>query len=628
MSSGRPQGVAFGPYVLIRDERLLLRDGEPVALTPKALETLAVLVEHAGHVVRKEDLLQRVWPDVIVEDATLAQNISTIRKTLGLRADGGPYVETVPKLGYRFAAPVTVVMPAAASQPAVLADELVVTPRRHVVPRLRLKWTIAGIVVVLVVAIGVAASRGRRVDPATPPRTLAILPFKNVQGDPTIDHLAFPLADAVIGRLSTIPQIIVRPAAYVEKYRGQVVDPHEVARALLVDGLVTGSYLKDGERLRIAVELADVRRGEIVWRDTLEVTYDRLMTVQDVVARRLLDSLRLALAPEESRRLAQSVPSDPHTYELYLKGADLNARHEWSQAIPLLQQATAVEPSWAEAWSHLGVAYYGHGAFQGGGAHYVEQALQAYRTALSLNPDLLDARIAMAMYFTENGQIEQAVRLLQETLRINPRHGPAYWWLGYAYRYAGLLDESLRVSETAHALDPAGGELGVTTNTYLYLGQVERFIASLREDGSARTAFYRGLGALYQNDRVRAAAEFARAYSLDPSLIHARIGKAMRHALVGERAEGLSELARIEAHDAPADGELTYKVAQAYAMLDAPADALRLLERAIDQDFFCHPYIARDVLLAPLHGEEAFARVLGLARARQEDFRRAFPDIP
>lgn len=601
----------FGPFVLDPAEHVLLRDGTPVPLTPKAFETLVVLVERAGHLVPKDELLARVWRGVVVEEATLAQNIATIRKAFGRGPDARGAIETVPKVGYRFAWPVHV-LDAPAGLP--LVHPAARSTRR--VARLRAAASVAGGILALGSIGGLLWLTGtRNVAPTAGMRTLAILPFRNIQPDPAWDFLGFSLADAIAGRLSGNPRIILRPSSYMERYRDGLVDPQVAARELAADTLLTGSFLKQGATLRIAAELVDVPQSRILWRETLDVPYDRLMTVQDLVARRVLEGMRVQLGPETGRP-----PQRLEAYELRLKGADLVARHQWARAIPLLERSVALDPLDAEAWAQLGVAYYGHAAFQRGGDP--ARALEAYERALEIDPTLLHPRVWLAMYYTETGQLELAVPLLREVIAANPSHGQAYWWLGYAYRYAGLLEASLEASERAQMLDPAGGGLGVTTNTYLYLGDYTTFAATLRDDGSARTAFYEGLGALYLRDPSRAIAAFERAYRLDPALVHARIGKAMRHALAGEAAAGRRELARIEEQDRPVDGELIYKVAQAYALLGDRDDALRLLARAIEQDFFCYPYIARDELMQSLRGDPAFARLVAAARQRHVEFRR------
>lgn len=595
----------FGPFAFDPEERSLRRDGVSVPLTPKAGDTLRVLLEQAGRIVTKDQLLARVWPDTFVDESTLAQNISTLRKALDGEGDS-VYIETVPKRGYRFIAPVERGSPLATPAPS----------------RVRSRIPVAIILAIVALAGAALWWRGSLPAAANGPRTLAILPFRNLQPAPEWDFLGFSLADAVIGRLSVVPQIIVRPSSYVSKYRDTTADPEQVARELGVDTVLAGSYVKDGNDLRVKAELVDVVHDVVLWRESFDLAYGRLTILQDRVADKILEGLRVQLSRDDAARLRQNAPSNPVAYEYYLRGIDLNERHAWRPAIPLLAESVALEELTAPAWSELGEAYYGYGSFQSGGALYVEKGIAAFRRALEINPDMLHARVGLVMYLSESGQIDEAMQQLQQTLQINPNYALAHWWTSQVYRYAGRLEASLEAAARARELDPYVTR-GFTQNTYLYAGRYDDFLQSLPDDNSARMTFYRGLGLLYKGNRAAAIQELDRAFEMDSTLLHARIGRAMRLALDGERADGSKILGALDLLAIP-DGEMLYKVAQAYAMLGDSAASIRALERAVKQDFFCYPYISRDQLLVNVQNEPAFMRVVESARGRSEDFQTKF----
>jgi len=229
----------------------------------------------------------------------------------------------------------------------------------------------------------------------------------------------------------------------------------------------------------------------------------------------------------------------------------------------------------------------------------------------------------MAKLFTETGRVEQAVLLLIELVKANPNMAEAHWELSYAYRYAGLLDESIQ--EGGRALEINTRLESHQFNTYLYTGEYQRFIASLPVREDAYVVFYRGLGQYYLGDMTQAAAAFDRAYELNQASVITQIGKALRFAMAGKNREGLQMLKTAQARIAKpgiGDGEITYKFAQVYDALGDKESALRALDRCIDQGFFCYPYFVSDPLLKTTRSEPACANILEKARHRQEAFRQ------
>jgi tetratricopeptide (TPR) repeat protein len=240
----------------------------------------------------------------------------------------------------------------------------------------------------------------------------------------------------------------------------------------------------------------------------------------------------------------------------------------------------------------------------------------------------MEASIYMANLFTDTGKVEEAVPLLREALRTNPNHAEAHWELGYAYRFAGMLQESVSECERARQLDPGVKLHSSALNGYLYLGRYDLFLESLpREDDFAFDEFYWGFGEYYEKNWVLAEKHFDRAFELDPSLLQAQVAAAFSFAIRNQDVKGLKIL-----HDAEnkieergvRDPEATYKIAQAYAALGDKASALRVLRSSIKSGFFCYPYFATDPLLDSLRHEAGFTRLITTARQRHEGFKRRF----
>lgn len=459
------------------------------------------------------------------------------------------------------------------------------------------------------------------------PRTLAILPFRNLRPDAATDFLGFSLADEVITRLSYVGSLAVRPSSSIERYRSADVDPRTAGHDLRVNTLLAGSYLRDGDNLRINAQLIDVHSDRIIWRDTMDVKYENLLTVQDRVAEEIISGLELRLSPAESHYVKANASIGREAYEDYLRGVDLYAKGDYSGAIRVLEESARMQPDYAQTWAHLGRAYTTSASLEFGGREQYALARAAYERALKLDPGLIEPRVYMANLFTDTGLVEQSVPLLRRALEESPNDAEAHWELGYAYRFAGMLDESLAEALKARSIDPSVKLTSSALNTWLYLGDYEEFLASLPDVNRVYILFYKGFGEYYLNHRDAALGYFNRAWQLDPTLLQAQLGKALSWAILQQPEQGVALLHQTEARvieSGVTDPEGLYKIAQAYAVLGAKRDALHMFEHAIGGGFFCYPYFKTDPLLRNIRSEPEFAALLEQARQRHDRFRAAF----
>jgi DNA-binding winged helix-turn-helix (wHTH) protein/TolB-like protein len=649
----------FGLFRLDPAEHSLLRDERTVPIAPKAFELLVFLVHNRGRLVSKDQIMEAVWPGCFVEEANLTVCVSAVRKALGEKDGDLRYIETIPKKGYRFTAPVKEVGGAAPEPGIVGADDLgtrggvgalAVTSTgvlniadslafdrplgaplpiaRSGIRGRRVRIALALLSVLGIALVGYSISRKRAAKPQIlPPRNLAILPFQNLQQNPDDDFLGFSLADAAITKLGYVSSLVVRPSSDVEKYRGQIIDIRKVAAELNVDALLTGNFIHEGDDLRITSQLIEVKSDKILWRDTFDLKFDKLLTVQDKVAHQIITGLELNLSPSEAERLKPEQPVNPLAYEYYLRGVDLYSRHDFPVAIKMLEKSTAIDPNYALTWAYLGASYNSDAAFELGGREQYLRAQTAYERSLALQPAQLEAHIFLANLLIDTGKVEQAVPLLREVLKTNPNHAAAHWELGYAYRFAGMLQESEAECQRARQIDPLVQANGSAFNTYLYLGEYDKFLRSLPEvNDSAFVLFYRGFGEYYQKDWERAAKDFDRAFELDPSL-YAQIGKALSDSIAHRNADGLEILRQLETkieRRGVGDPEAIYKIAQAYAVLDDKDSAIRVLQQSVASGFFSYPYFMRDPLLDNLRNQSEFGPIMESARQRYEAFRSKF----
>jgi DNA-binding winged helix-turn-helix (wHTH) protein/TolB-like protein len=641
----------FGEFSIDAQSRVLKRTGATAPLTPKAFDALLLLVQNAGRIVTKDELMKVVWPDTIVEESNLTQTIFMVRKALGETSDLR-YILTVQGQGYRFLFPVTepanvvagtITFPAReVHEPYQSRDALVpgssevlsaVRRGRHFAATRRIAL-LTSVLVGLLLGLSVYFVHRRQVSLARPgvvQHSLAILPLRNLRQNADDDFLGFSLADAVITRLGPVSSLTVRPSSAIEKYKGQTIDLQKVGAELNVDTLMTGTFVRDGDDLRITWQLVDVKTDKILGRDVIDLKFDKLLTVQDKVTQQVIRGLALNLSPSEAARLTPIEPVNSLAYEYYLRGVDLMGSHEFPAAIEMLEKSAAIDSSYPLTWAYLGQSYNSTASFQFGGREQYQKARAAFEHALALQPAQLEARMFLANLLVDTGEVEKAVPLLRETRQDNPNNAALHWELGYAYRFGGMLQESVAECEQARRMDPLVKANGAVLNSYLYLGEYDRFLASLSDaDDSSFLVFYRAFGEFHQKKWALAARDFDRAWELDHTL-YTQIGQALSDSITRRNSEGLDLLHGSESEiqqRGVGDPEAAYKVAQAYAVLGDKASALRMLRYSIQNGFFPWPYFITDPLLAGVRHEPEYPQLMEMAKARHTAFRNRFFQTP
>ena len=298
MASRVRHGYQFGPYRLDASDRLLYKNADLIALPPKVFDTLLMLVTNHGHVVAKDEMLKQLWPDTFVEDGTLTQYISLLRKALG---DDGSWVENLPRRGYRFTAAVEEFRDDLTECPADPGP-----PRPK--PRLRPAQIALATAVLVIVTAGLA---WWYYSPPAPIRSIAVLPFLNLSGDPKIDYISDGLSDELTHALARLHGVRVAARTSAFQFRGKNEDVRHIGRQLNVAGVLEGSVRLDRDRIRVTAQFIDARTGYHVWSETFEGGLNELMSIQQ----RIGTAIEQRLAREVP---AQEVPVSEVTREVYL----------------------------------------------------------------------------------------------------------------------------------------------------------------------------------------------------------------------------------------------------------------------------------------------------------------------
>jgi non-specific serine/threonine protein kinase len=455
---------------------------------------------------------------------------------------------------------------------------------------------------------------------------LAVLPFTSIKRDPDVEYLGFALADQIIGALSYVNGVLVRPSSAIRKYQDQTVDAPTVGHELQVEYVLAGYYLIEGSVVRLNVELVKAHSNEMVWRESIQADYNTVFALQDIAAEKVLGGLKVRFSSDERQHMRADVPADPLAYEYYLRAVSYPVTLDGDRlAVEMLEKALDLDQDYAPGWAELGYRISQLGSFGLLGEKEQQRAENALKKALSLNGNLLAALFNLSVLSVDTGRLEEALDLIDRMLRITPDNATAHFALSYVYRYAGMLEESVNEVETALMLDPKNPRFRSGGFTFLYRGDYRKAYELFDLDGASTLGIaWKGMSLFLMGENERALEFLDRAVAMEPEgflgLRHGGIGAYIR----GDVEKGLRLIRRLdEATDPHADSEHWYLIAGAYSLLGDRASCVRALRRAIDLGFFSYPAMQIDPQLDSVRDDQEFQEVLAIAKRKHEAFRKA-----
>ncbi len=422
MGEGQQTFYEFGPFCVDTQRCLLLRDGVVMPLSPKAFETLLVLVENNGQVMKKEELISRIWPNSFVEEGNLTQNIFVLRKALGEGPNDHRYIVTIPGQGYRFVAPVKALPQTEEAEASVSP-----TPQKESHG-----------------SVDVVAS-------------LAVLPFKTLGENGY--YLGPGLADALITRLSSISKVAVRPTTAVLRYTDPEQNVVTVGQELGVDTVLDGHLQRLDERIRVTVQLIRVHDGKTLWAEKFDENFTDVFAVQDSISEQVTRALMLKLTAEEQELLTKRYTENTKAFRAYIKG-----RYFWNKRsaeglmknIEYAQQAISIDPTYALAYVGLADSYNllaGHGGLAP--KETFPKAKAAAQKALDIDPALAQAYTSLGFVsYRFDWDWPRAEEQFKRAIELNPNYATAHHWYGESLVVTGRFDDSIHSLERALELDP------------------------------------------------------------------------------------------------------------------------------------------------------------------------------
>jgi DNA-binding winged helix-turn-helix (wHTH) protein/TolB-like protein/Tfp pilus assembly protein PilF len=641
----------FGNFRLDEAERLLSSEGEPVSLAPKVFETLLLLVQNAGHLVDKDELMKSIWPDSFVEEVNLNRSISTLRRALGEKPNEPRYIETVPKRGYRFIAQVTEagrqqeessaqprpafeILQSEASKTNVATapklDEELGSQASDKSGQIKRKSArlfsrrAAAVTIVIVLAISAIiyfATRGKptEVVPAAKPKaisSLAVLPFKVLRATEQDQYLEIGMADVLITTLSNIKEINARPTSAVIKYSNAEQSPIEIGRALKVDAVLEGSVQKVDDRIRVTVRLLDVNKESPLWAGKFDEPAADILKVQDSIAERVANALSVELKSPIYTRSAKA-------QELYVKGRlFFNQRDQngIEKAELCFREAIEEDPNFALAYSGLSDIY----TINGGGGSWGEATL---KQALKLGGALGEVYASQGfrlMFIDWNW--DGAEEAFKRALELKPDYVTTYQWYANLLAITGRLDEAKEMLRRGLEIDPSSYNLMADLGQFYYFSRdydkALEFCQKALETYPDFIFAHDNLRDIYlKQGRYEESidTELRAAYS-DAKNYHAQNAQLETAKQLLQAAGGWEGYIRNQIKDFRSKRNQTFSLwglARNYALLGDKKQALKILDQAYYNHLFMLAFVGADPIFDNLRAEPRYQNLLrriGLAR--------------
>jgi TolB-like protein/DNA-binding winged helix-turn-helix (wHTH) protein/Tfp pilus assembly protein PilF len=595
---GTSRQYFFGEFRLDAVQRGLFRKDELVSLTPKALETLLFLVERHGRIVDKKELMEAVWPDTFVEEVSLARNVSILRKILSENEEGQSYIETIPKRGYRFVAPVQQQAEGNAQE-----ERSVFIRAEGKVPRvLRRSWRgWPGVVLLLLVIAGGMWywRRGTTQNAMAPPRImLAVLPVQNLSGDAGREYVTDGLTEELIARLGAMNPdrlgIIARTSSMA--YKGTPKTADQIGRELGVEYLLETSMRPNGERMRFTAQLIRARDQTHVWAQDYDESPSDVITMEDRVALSVIEHIRLELPPASQERLANAHPVDPAAHDFYLKGRyaqSTRSKEGLAKSLEYFQEAIQRDPRNAQAYAGIADSlnlenFYGYSP----GAGTIINAQTAAQKAIQLDNALAEGHAAMAyLNFMWLWDWPTAEREFQTAIQLNRNYAPAHHWYALYLAAMDRRPEAVKEIRLAESLDPVSPIVNTAVG-YVYF---------------------------FNRDYDEAIKDCRKVLERDPNFLvaHTVLGRA--YDAKGMHDVAIAELERAIELAGGRPASYLANLGHAYAVAGRPEDARRMLDQMYEmtkQGFFVG-LSARAIIYAGLGDKEN--AIVNLQRARDQN---------
>jgi TolB-like protein/DNA-binding winged helix-turn-helix (wHTH) protein/Tfp pilus assembly protein PilF len=643
--------VRFGTFEVSLQSGEVRKAGVRIRVQQQPLKLLEVLLEHPGHVVTREELRSRVWPNESFGDFDQAVNIAIakLRSALGDSAENPRYIETLPKRGYRFIADVSFVdvdgrirrpesssadsagaepghqLPgnglavphATEAAPQFQSGGLAVAPQRRLRPTRRVVMALGLVLGLGILSVLFFRSRGHA---PTAIRSLAVLPLENLSGESSQNYFSDGMTDELITDLAQISALRVISRTSVMVYKGARKPLPQIARELHVDAVVEGTVLRAGDQVRITAQLIDASTDKHLWSHSYEGELRDTLALQDRVARAIAEEIKISLTPREQAALKSATVVNPQAYESYLKG-----RYFWSKrtadglkvALAYFNQAIEEDPNYAQAYSGLADTYALLGDWQYATMTPKEaypKAKAAALKAVTLDNALGEAHNSLAFLLDGfDWDLDSGGKEFRRAIELNPGYATGHHWYAWHLALLGRYDEAIAEMKKAESVDPLSliinadlAELLVLAHSYdEAIGQSRKTIEMDPNFAMAHDQLAEAY--LQKHMYAEAIPELQKAVQLSSGSPMCLANLARAYAFSGQRDEATALLSDLKTSSTPGFSHAS-EVAAIYASLGDKDQAMNWLEKGYAERF--NPGVLIRPRFDPLRSDPRFQRLV------------------
>jgi eukaryotic-like serine/threonine-protein kinase len=463
--------------------------------------------------------------------------------------------------------------------------------------------------------------------------SVAILPFRNLTNDPTVSFYEFSLADAVITELVRLRSLAVRPSSAIAKYLGQAKDPREAGRELNVKAILSASFLHVASRVRVTAQLLDVKSGDVIWGDRIDSDASDIITVQDIIAQRIVDGLHLQLSSHEQIDLAKHATANAAAYEEYLRGRDRVGRYIYhtvanqdiEAAIGHFRRAIEQDPNFALAHCALGGCYIQRVLKGAGTTNDLSRAREALERGLALDSRIVEARAYMVAVNLAQGEKQKARKQIADLRLDAPNNAGVHFVSGVLHRLDGEYDKALQSFDRALSLNPGEGVVisWSRARIFMYQGRYDDALVELDRGAAIEPnhSLLRAIRAQVLSLRgdLNAACQLLQEVLLShPNMDGVRPLFAQCLSAMGEHEAARAQLTERVKEVALADHDVPYWLASAYLMEGERDEAFKWLERAISLGNENLPWFRSNPVWQPVHDDPRFIELMHRVEVERE----------
>jgi eukaryotic-like serine/threonine-protein kinase len=479
---------------------------------------------------------------------------------------------------------------------------------------------LSGLLIAVLAAVGAWWFKHRTASANPGGNAIAVLPLQNMNGDFSVDYLRFALADEISNVLTHSRTLDVRPSGVTRKYVGADLDPQKVGRELRVGNILTGHFLRQGERLLVTLEATETKSNRLMWQTTFSASSEDLIALQAQLATQVRQGLLPILGAAGSFLDTGTRPKSQEAYDLYLHSLALpHDAGPNKDAIAVLEHVVQVDPNYAPAWEELGLRSYYDADYSDGGEAMFQRSNSASERAVALDPSRIMAAGQLIENRVERGELAKAYAAAQALVKSRPESGQAHFTLAYVLRYAGMQEDSARECDTALELSPGNFQFRSCAWGFMELGRTQRAKDFVNLDAGSEWAAFVTPSILVREGKVSEARESVKKISTNP-----RYHRDLFEACLGLRPA--SELDRIATDTKTSvlsepDPERWYYEGSFMAFCGKPDIALAMIQAAVEQNYCSYSALLSDPLLANMRSSKEFDAVLTAAHQCQESVR-------